>query len=74
MNEPLPLWVYLGYGAYVVYTGSYAYNRKKGRSAQFFTSRVRPEDDEWFKFFTDCCVAVLFFLSLLTVAYMVATS
>lgn len=60
----MPIAVYVCYGLYVVYTGVYAYNRRHGRSAQFFTARVLPTNSDGFKLFADICVGGLFAFGL----------
>jgi hypothetical protein len=59
-----PVWVYLGYFLYLIYTGFYVYNRISGRSAQFGTARVSPDDGKSFKFLVDCAVAMSFLFLL----------
>lgn len=60
MSESPPIWVYLGYCGYVVYTGFYVYNRRIGRSAQFGTATVMPDDSRAFKLFADVGVGAMF--------------
>lgn len=54
----MPLFVYVCYGLYLIYTGVYFYNRRHGKSAQFAVTRVSPEDSNEEKLIADLCVAI----------------
>lgn len=70
MSTPPLFWVYLGYLVYAIYTGFYVYNRRRGRSAQFGTARVMPDDGPVFKLFADVCVTVTFVFSACVVLWL----
>jgi hypothetical protein len=65
----MPVAVYVCYGLYVVYTGVYAYNRKHGKSAQFFTARVLPTNSDSYKLFTDICAGGSFLFAFVAILW-----